>query len=126
MSERALRTTAEQGRTAEQAARRYLEQQGLTLVTCNFRGRQGEIDLVMSDRDTLVFVEVRYRRASRFGSAADSVSAGKQQRLVATAELFLNRHPRWQSAPCRFDVLAIDGAKRENITWIRDAFRAGT
>jgi putative endonuclease len=106
------------GGEKEQLACRYLESQGLRLVARNHRCRHGEIDLVMRDADTLVFVEVRYRRSQRFGSAAESVDAHKQRRLAAAAGHYLQGHPC--PLPCRFDVLAIGAA--DGIDWIRNAF----
>jgi len=111
------------GQAAEAEASRYLLAAGLKPVARNFHSRHGEIDLIMRERETLVFIEVRYRRQSRFGSAAESVTPRKQQRIITTAEYFLLRNPRWLSHPCRFDVLAISGPSRENIDWIRDAFQ---
>jgi putative endonuclease len=106
------------GGEKEDVACRYLEGRGLRLVTRNHRCRHGEIDLVMRDGDTLVFVEVRYRRSQRFGSAADSVDVRKQRRLTAAAGHYLQRHPT--PLPCRFDVLAIGAGDR--VDWIRHAF----
>ncbi len=115
--------TSARGADAEQRALEYLERQGLVPVARNFRGRQGEIDLVMGDGETLVFVEVRFRRSDRFGSAAESVTPTKQQRIAATARLFLGRHPRWREHDCRFDVVTLSGMPAPRIAWIRDAFR---
>lgn len=106
------------GEAKEQAACRYLEGQGLYLVARHHRCRHGEIDLIMRDADTLVFVEVRYRRSQRFGGAAQSVDIHKQRRLTAAAGHYLQRHP--STLPCRFDVLAIGANDR--IDWIRHAF----
>jgi len=105
----------------ETAAARYLQAAGLTIAARNYRGRRGEIDLIARDGDTLVFVEVRYRRSSRFGSAGASVDARKQQKLLATAHGYLQQHKL--DCPCRFDVIAIDG-DMQNIQWIKDAFGA--
>lgn len=85
----------------------------------NFGCKGGEIDLLMMDRDTLVFVEVRKRALSKFGGAADSVGSAKQRRLIVAAQVYLQRY---KSPPaCRFDVIAIDGDK---ITWLKDAIQA--
>lgn len=106
------------GAAKEEAACRYLERQGLRLVARNHRCRHGEIDLVMRDAGTLVFVEVRFRRSGRFGTAADSVDVHKQRRLVAAAAHYLQAHP--SGLPCRFDVVAM-GAD-DGVDWIRNAF----
>lgn len=104
------------GRAAEDRALAHLAQHGLTLVERNFRCRSGEIDLVMKDGDTLVFVEVRMRRSANFGGAAASVTPAKQARLTNAAQFFLLRYP----APpaCRFDVVAIDG---DQLDWLKNA-----
>jgi putative endonuclease len=106
------------GDAKEQMACRYLQGQGLRLLARNHRCRHGEIDLIMRDADTLVFVEVRYRSSQRFGGAAQSVDAHKQRRLAAAAGHYLQGHP--SPLPCRFDVLAIGVGDR--IDWIRHAF----
>jgi putative endonuclease len=110
------------GDAKEGIARRFLEDRGLTLVAHNVRCRHGEIDLVMRDEQTLVFVEVRYRRSDRFGGAAASVDRRKQARLMAAAGYYLQRHPT--DLPCRFDVVAI-GAQ-DHVQWIQNAFDGGS
>ena len=78
----------------------------------------------MRDRDVLVFVEVRYRAASRFGGGADSVTRSKRRKLVQAASAFLASHPALSSLPCRFDVVEADGdVDAPTLTWWRDAFR---
>lgn len=109
------------GRAAEDAATRFLQDQGLTLVERNFRCRRGEIDLIMRDGASLVFVEVRYRRHSKFGSALESVTATKQARVVAAARWYLQGSPN--AAPCRFDVVGITGEGQSRIDWVRNAFQ---
>jgi len=107
----------------ETVALTHLERAGLSLVMRNFNCRYGELDLVMLDRDCLVFVEVRYRRASAFGDGADSVSAGKRARLARAAAMFLAAHPRFARHTCRFDVLAVAGdAAAPSLDWRRSAF----
>lgn len=109
------------GAAAEQAACRYLEQQGLVLLERNYRCRAGEVDLIMRDGDQLVFVEVRSRRNRRYGGPAESVTRAKQQRLSRAAAYYLLLHP--DNAPCRFDVIAI--LQQDNrLEWIKDAFPA--
>jgi len=114
--------TGTRGRDAEQLARQHLQAQGLKLLQCNYHSRHGEIDLVMQDRDSVVFVEVRYRRQARFGSAAESVDRHKQSRLIACAQHYLLTHPRTARMPCRFDVVTVDGGA--GLDWIRNAFTA--
>jgi putative endonuclease len=109
------------GAQAEQLACTHLERSGLRLVARNYRCPRGEIDLVMDDRGTLVFVEVRYRRSDAFGSAAESVDRRKQARLRAAAAHYLLTHNL--ELPCRFDVVALSGAP-VRVEWLRDAFSA--
>ena len=106
--------TSVRGAAAEARALAFLQQQGLTLVEQNFSCRWGEIDLILRDQETLVFVEVRQRSSARFGSAAASVSAGKQAKLWRTAEVYLQRIRR--IPVCRFDLIAIDG---DQLEWMR-------
>jgi putative endonuclease len=111
------------GRAAEDAALRFLESQGCVLVTRNYQCRLGELDLVVRDGGSLVFVEVRARRSDAFGGAAASVGVSKQRRLAAAARHFLMTHPREAQRPARFDVVAISGPGGENPPcWIRAAF----
>jgi putative endonuclease len=113
------------GAAIERAAAIWLQQRGLICIEKNFRCRGGEIDLIMRDRDTVVFVEVRLRNRDDFGSATESVTATKQRRVIHAAHYFLAAHTRWGQHNCRFDVLA---AKHTNDTiiweWVRDAFIA--
>ncbi|MGD9946047.1 MAG: YraN family protein [Burkholderiaceae bacterium] len=107
------------GDAAETHALAFLQARGLHLVERNVASRLGEIDLVMRDADTLVFIEVRSRASRGFGGAAASVSATKQRRLQREAQRYLNARygDRWP--PCRFDVFAIDAG---DVDWIRGAF----
>jgi putative endonuclease len=106
------------GQSAEARAETLLQSRGLTLVARNWRCRFGEIDLIMRDGDTLVFVEVRLRSRSDFGDAAASVTPAKQKKLIATARQYLSglKH----MPPCRFDVVAISGQAQPD--WLRNAF----
>lgn len=111
----------QQGRAAEQQAAAFLIAQGLVEVERNFSVRGGEIDLVMRDREHLVFVEVRYRSRVDFGGAAASVTSHKQARLALAAQHYLLRHGN--RSPCRFDVVAL--TPNQPPQWIRDAFQPG-
>ena len=108
------------GDAGELTARRGLEGKGLRFVAANVRGRGGEIDLIMKDGQTIVFVEVRYRQSSRFGGAAASVTLAKQQKLLQTAHLWLARHNgSFDTVDWRFDVIAFTG---NEIEWLKNAF----
>ena len=116
-------TTKARGDAAEERALAHLLGAGLKLVTRNYRtpGRGGgEIDLILRDADgTLVFVEVRARRAGTHGGAGASIGATKQRRIVFAAQHYLMRLKPWP--PCRFDVVLIDGP---TLQWLRGAFDA--
>lgn len=111
------------GRDAEDQALWFLQQQGLRCVTRNFRSRFGEIDLVMDDSGTVVFVEVRYRSDRGHGGAIESIDAKKRARLRATAHWYLcsQRTDR----PARFDVVGVEpqSAGTWGFVWIKDAIQ---
>jgi len=113
----------EAGSAGEAAALQYLQSQGLKLVLRNHRCRQGEIDLVMLEGNTLALIEVRYRRAAEFGGAAASVDFRKQRRLVAAARHLLATRADLRRYPARFDVVALS-ATPPHIEWIKHAFTA--
>ena len=114
------------GRHAEDLALAVLTAKGLQLMVRNYRCPQGELDLVMLDGETLVMVEVRFRRERGFGGGAESVNARKQQKLRYAAQHFLQQDARYRRQPLRFDVVAVsentDG--KTQTDWIKDAFRA--
>lgn len=110
------------GVQAEQLAARFLETQGLKLLERNYRSRFGEIDLIMRDGDTLIFVEVRLRSRSHFGGAAASVDRRKQERLIATAQQYLAALPALPR--CRFDVVLMSALQGTPPEWLRNAFEA--
>lgn len=126
-------TKRAQGDHAEALALSYLRQQGLTLIARNFSTRAGEVDLIMqakTDSDTLIFIEVRYRKNQDYGGAAASVTYHKQQRIIKAA---LAYHQQFApQAAMRFDVIAIEGdndantanaqPNTANIDWIQNAF----
>jgi putative endonuclease len=121
------RTPRSIGDDWEAVAARRLHEAGLRIVERGYRCRMGEIDLIAVDAGTLVFVEVRYRRSSRFGDAASSVTPAKQQRILATARHYLMRHPRYCECPIRIDVIAVDPQGPTHVPrvrWIRSAFDA--
>lgn len=115
------------GDAAEADACVHLQQAGLRLLARNVRYRFGELDLVMADRGTLVFVEVRLRRAGPFGDGALSVDARKRRRIVLAARAWLAGRPWLGEAPCRFDVVSVEVRTDGEVAqqWIRDAFRLG-
>ena len=109
------------GKSAEKLACQHLEKQGFILVESNYSCRRGEIDLIMRDKDSLVFVEVRYRQSNTFGSAAESVDIRKQKRLILAARHYLQQTQT--PLATRFDVIAISGHEANiSINWIKNAF----
>jgi putative endonuclease len=113
---------AQRGAAVEAAAQAYLRTAGLQPISANARYRGGELDLVMRDGDTTVFVEVRYRASAGFGGGAASVDLRKRRKLVLAAQLFLASHPALAAQPCRFDVIDAWGEPPQ-LNWLRDAFR---
>ena len=107
------------GRSSEQKAARYLEKKGFDVVTTNYRSRFGEVDIVASRDETLVFVEVRARKLGAQVSPLESVDAGKKRRLIRTALHYLAELPS-EDWFVRFDVIGIDSTG--TITHIEDAF----
>lgn len=107
-----------QGQQGEDAALAHLTAHGLTLVERNFRCKGGELDLIMRERDTLVFIEVRQRTSANCGGAAASITSAKKKRLIIAAQVYLLRLKTLP--PCRFDVVAIDGG---NLSWLRNVMQ---
>lgn len=104
------------GAHAEQLACAKLKQKGLDLVTRNYHCRYGEIDLIMRDGPTLVFIEVRQRRSSAYGGAAASIDQIKLSKLVRSAQHYLGTHYADQLPLCRFDVVALEGDRMHWLT----------
>ncbi|HBQ03440.1 MAG: YraN family protein [Alteromonadaceae bacterium] len=111
----------------------YWEQRAVELVTAsggqvlarNFHCRFGEIDLIVIDKYTLAFIEVRYRRHCSFGAAAESVSLRKQNKVIRAASIFLIDNDCHNTRRCRFDIIAFDGARRSaRVKWLKGAFNA--
>jgi putative endonuclease len=125
-----MASTREQGEQTENLACQFLESKGFNLIEKNFYCRLGEIDLIMQHNDSLVFVEVRYRRNNNFGSGAESVTTSKQSKLIKTASLYLQQHAKLNHHPARFDVVSITGPietnniNNINFEWIENAFGA--
>jgi len=107
------------GTWAEDAAAAFLVKRGLSLIERNYRCRFGEIDLVLRDRKTLVFVEVRYRRNPDFGGAGESITTNKRKRLLRAARHYLSAHSEFPA--CRFDAVLLNGDTPE-VDWVVNAF----
>lgn len=118
-------STLDIGKQAEHLACQHLQKSGLSLLTANFRSRHGEIDLIMRDRDTTVFVEVRSRKHGNLVDSLESVDRHKQRKLIRTAQFYLLANPALAKQPARFDVIAItQQPDTAQINWIKDAFQA--
>ena len=89
----------------------------MTLIARNVLARGGELDLVMREGHTLVFVEVRFRADGGHGDGLDSVSATKQRRLVAAARQYLADHPKYARWTTRFDVIALGAG---GMRWVKN------
>ena len=109
------------GRDAENLAATFLQRAGLTLVARNYRCRFGEIDLIVRDGHTLVFVEVRMRSTDRYGGAAASITRAKRAKLLRAARHYIANIA--QTPACRFDALLVNGNDR-SIEWLKNAFGA--
>lgn len=110
------------GRHGEKQAERYLRAHGLTIVEKNLRTRRGEIDLIMRDGETLVFVEVRLRQQDSLVSAAESLNPAKRKKWKTAAQEYLQtNYP--QPPDCRFDaVLVTQNGRKSDIEWIKGLF----
>lgn len=119
-------SSRERGQDAELACCKYLQKQGLKLLAKNYHGRRGELDLVMQDSNTVVFVEVRYRKNNNYGGALESITGSKQEKLRITAEQYLQQETALKNG--RFDVVAMSEKVQNNgpiiysFEWIKDAF----
>lgn len=111
------------GAAAEDAALEHLQHLGMQLVARNVSYKFGEIDLILRDASSLVFVEVRFRRNSRFGGAAMSVDAPKRRKIARAAQAWLQSHRQFASGDCRFDVVAVCPVEGGlECQWLRSAF----
>jgi putative endonuclease len=114
------------GRAWESRAAAFLSGRGLQILVQGYRCRLGELDIVCSDGNRLIVVEVRARSQSSKGQAIETVGYRKQRRIVNATRHFLMRNPDWYSRPVRFDVIAIDRIDTGDpaFQWIRNAFDA--
>jgi putative endonuclease len=114
-------TRRETGDRAEALARQFLEAQGYRVVTTNYHCRYGEVDIIAEDAETLVFVEVRSKRGTAYGSAAESITETKQRRLRLTVETYLSQLEKLP-ADWRIDAVLVSGyGASQNVEQIKDA-----
>lgn len=117
-----LRNKREIGFKYEKIAKKYLILRGLVFVEKNFSSRYGEIDLIFKDfenDETLVFVEVKYRKNNSFGKAVEMVTQEKQKKILATSQIYILKN-KWNSG-VRYDIIGIDSFSND-IEWIKNAF----
>lgn len=117
-------SSSSKGQLTENFAEQYLSKQGLTLIERNFHSRQGEIDLIMLDGNTYVFIEVKYRKSKEFGGAIAAVSASKQKKIKQCITFYLHQSSLNEyNTPCRVDVVALEGdITQPDVTWLKNAF----
>ncbi|WP_019027175.1 YraN family protein [Colwellia piezophila] len=117
-------TSTDKGCITERFAELYLSKQGLTLVEKNYHSRRGEIDLIMLDGDTYVFIEVKYRKGSAFGGAIAAIPVAKQKKIKHCVTFYLHQAGLNEyNTPCRIDVIALEGEiSQPQVTWLKNAF----
>jgi putative endonuclease len=110
------------GRSSEKRAAHFMEKNGYIIIEKNFRCRQGEIDLIARDGNTLVFCEVKARSTGSFGKPLSGVTDSKTKKIRKAAEQYRLKK-RLENVDCRFDVVTIDESGDEPlIEIIRNAF----
>lgn len=105
----------------ESRALKQLESEGLTLIEKNFSCKPGEIDLIMRDKKTTVFIEVRYRKNQSHSSAEESIDTTKQSRIIRASQHWLLKNKAYQHTTMRFDAVCFN-ANNDNGNWIKGAF----
>ena len=105
------------GELGEKMAKEYLQKKGYHIIETNFRCREGEIDIIAQDKDYLVFVEVRTRKGSGYGTPEESITTAKKEKLTSLAFAYLQTHRKSPSL-WRFDVVAIELNRDEQVSRI--------
>lgn len=116
-----FKNTKEKGNYFEQLAQAHLVQHGLSPITQNYLCRYGEIDLIMKDAQTLVFVEVKYRKNNKFGGALHALTKHKQQCLRNSIHYYLQQH-HLENQSVRVDFVAINGHNPYHVDWFQSVF----
>jgi len=114
------------GLRGELAAERFLLKQGYWIIERSFGEKVGEIDLIVSNGSSVIFVEVKARSSDVTGNPAEAVDSEKQRHITQTARLFAIKN-RLENSSLRFDVVSIlwpDVTRPPNITHIENAFEA--
>ena len=106
------------GSSGERLAQEYLGGAGYEILETNYRCQWGEVDIITRDGDSLVFVEVRTRRSTSFGTPEESITKEKAQRLIATAETYLDEHQS-SAAQWRIDFISVEMDHRGRLKPLR-------
>lgn len=114
-----MENTRNVGTHYENVVGRFLERKGLTIISRNFRCKNGEIDLIAKDGDVYVFIEVKYRNTDVKGHPSEAVDLKKQKKISKVALFYLTYVVKSTDVPCRFDVVSILG---DQIEYIKNAF----
>jgi putative endonuclease len=117
-----LPSTQQIGQQKENQVCDHLISQGLQLIMQNYRCKLGEIDLIMKDKDTLVFIEVRHRKQNDYGNGLESITKTKQRKIIRTAQHYLQTHELDNKFSCRFDAVITGQTTSQQFLWIKDAF----
>lgn len=111
------------GKWGEERARIYLERKGVKILDSNFRTPYGELDLIGLEDSQVVFFEVKTRSSDSFGFGEQSITRVKQQHLIDSAEVYIQKHPHL-GEDWRIDAIVIDGnpsRKKNIIRWFKNA-----
>lgn len=108
------------GEYYETKALHYLQQQGLKLVIRNFTQKLGEIDLIMLDDATLVFLEVKFRASTSHGHPLETITQSKQKKIKRCAQIFIQQNPSFHHSACRFDAVSLS---TKEVRWVKNAFQ---
>jgi len=111
------------GQLAENLSGQFLQQQGASILERNYRCNVGELDIIAKHNDSIVFVEVRFRKNIAFGNPLETITLSKQKKLIKAASYYLQRNKNFAKKPCRFDVIAVTIQQNEyQFEWIQHAF----
>jgi len=125
MPDKSGKISYQRGRWAEQTALEYLLTKKLKFLDKNYRSAFGEIDLIMRDKNIVLFIEVRYRSSNHFHTPLESINRKKCERIIATSHQYLSENRSASQLDCRFDVVALTGPQETPmIEWIKNAFQA--
>ncbi len=111
------------GNNAEQLALNYLLKQGLTLITQQHKSKQGEIDLIMTQKTHIIFIEVKYRNQEGLCKPETSLSYRQQKRILNSAQIYLITNPQYNNYTPRFDFVSLSTQSHHNLIWIKNAFQ---